>query len=270
MSSFRSIELSDPAYEFGNLRFLTFKSPALKGRGDVTLYVPEGCENERGLPVMLLLHGVVCSHWSWALKGGAHVAAQKLINTGKLFPLVIAMPSDGLWGDGSGYIDQPEQHFEQWIMSDVIRCVDEVLPCADSKSGLYIAGLSMGGFGALRLGAKYADRFKAISAHSSVTSFHQINDFVEEPIEAYGPVDPGEGDVLAWMVKNKDKLPPVRFDCGRDDILIDMNRELHACLDEQGIPHTYEEFDGQHSWDYWAEHIYDTLRFFNSVKEGGR
>ena len=99
---FRTVELSDPALESGGLRMMTVKSPALRRRGDLTLWVP-GRVTE-GMPLVVLLHGVYGSHWAWALKGAAHVTAAALMEAGEIPPMVLAMPSDGLWGDGSGYV----------------------------------------------------------------------------------------------------------------------------------------------------------------------
>ena len=101
-SPFTSVELSDPRFERDGLRVVTVKSPALGRRADVTVYVPTGGADP--LPLVVLLHGVNGSHWSWALRGGAHLTATRLIETGELPPVAIAMPSDGLWGDGSGYV----------------------------------------------------------------------------------------------------------------------------------------------------------------------
>jgi putative tributyrin esterase len=262
MGRYRSVELSDPRYEREHLRHLTFKSPALGGRGDVTLFVPPGCEEGESLPLILLLHGVYGSHWSWSLKGGAHRTALALVEKGRLRPAVIAMPSDGLWGDGSGYLPHTSADFEKWIVEDVVGCVTETFPFLSGGSDLLIAGLSMGGYGALRLGAKYAHRFRGISAHSSLTHPGQLERFVEEPSASYTTPRGEEAGVLYWLKKNRDILPPVRFDCGTGDELIRENRELHRELTRAGVPHQYFEFEGDHSWVYWQEHVSDTLLFF--------
>lgn len=260
------IELSLPELSPENLRFLTFKSPALKNRGDVTLFVPDGFEDLRNLSPIMLLHGVYGSHWAWTMKGGVHLTAQRLIDEKRIQPLVIAMPSDGLFGDGSGYFAHNQSDFENWIVKDVIGCVTEVLPCLDSQSKLFIAGLSMGGFGALRLGAKYADKFAGISAHSAFTKAAQLQMFVENPLSDYGEVDDEELDALFWIKKNRAQLPALRFDCGVDDELIAANRELHRELEINNIAHVYQEFAGGHSWNYWAQHVTDSLLFFAAQK----
>ena len=85
--------------------------------------------------------------------------------------------------------------------------------------------------------------------------------FVEEDVAAFG-ADPGDASALAAILAAREALPPLRFDCGIDDPLIADNRALHAALVEHGVAHTYEEFEGGHTWSYWETHLADTLRFF--------
>ena len=265
MARFSSIGLSDPQYESDGLRFITFYSPALQRRGDVSVFVPRGCEDETNLPVALLLHGVYGSHWAWSMSGGAHKAAQGLIDSGAIRPMVLVMPSDGLWNNGSGYLKHEEADYEAWIVEDVRDGVTQAIPQVGEQSAWSIAGLSMGGYGALRLGAKYAERFAAVSGHSSITHLNQIPLFIEIDTAAYGKQDAEDVDVGYWIEAHRDRLPPLRFDCGVEDELIEANRALHARLEGTGIAHEYMEFTGDHSWPYWAEHIADTLRFFDSA-----
>jgi S-formylglutathione hydrolase FrmB len=216
------------------------------------------------VPLVILLHGVYGSHWNWALSGRAHLTLQRLIEQGEIRPLVLAMPSDGLWGDGSGYWVHREQNFERWIVDDVPTVVMETVPQVSAHSPLFIAGLSMGGFGALRLGAKYARRFSGISGHSSITRLEEMAGFVEESWDDI-PADPAEKRVIDVCMANRADLPPIRFDCGAEDALLEANRLLSRQLQQAGIDHLYEEFPGGHEWPYWETHLVDTLRFFHSI-----
>jgi enterochelin esterase-like enzyme len=262
MSRFKTIELSNPEHESGNLRQITVKSPALKGRGDITVFVPPGM-GKAGLPLVLLLHGVYGSHWAWTGLGGVHQSALALMEARKLSPMVIAMPSDGLWGDGSAYVPHHGQDFEKWIMEDVVDVCRECIPQAGPAGPLFISGLSMGGYGALRLGSKHPQRFKAVSAHSSVTDLAFMDDFATEGHMDRVKMAPGEeGSVLKLCIANRKVLPPLRFDCGREDGLLENNRDLHKGLLGAGIAHQYEEFPGGHEWGYWREHVKDSLLFF--------
>lgn len=262
MKRFRTVEISDPQFESEGLRFITVKTPNLKGRGDICVYVPE-VDDRSDLPIVLLLHGVYGSAWCWSQKAGAHHTAKQLIKNEEIQPMILVMPSDGLWGDGSAYLPHSDYNFEKWIVDDVIDAVKENMPQVKNTETHFISGLSMGGYGALMLGAKYGEVFKAISAHSSITSLPQMSLFVEEPLSAYSQSDPTTEDVFHTIEKNKATLPHLRFDCGKEDLLIEHNRTLHQQLQKANIPHQYFEFEGAHEWPYWQEHLKDTLIFFN-------
>jgi len=259
---FRTTALSDPGFESNNLRFISVKTPNLKGRGDICVYVPPSAQPADTLPMVILLHGVYSSAWAWAYRGGVHLAVNELITKGELPPMILAMPSDGLWGDGSGYLQHSGYNFEKWIAEDVPCVVRENIAGANEHSPLFITGLSMGGFGALRIGAKYGRQFRAISGMSSITSLQQMKLFAEEPLEVYAQDDIADEDVFATFTRYRQHLPPVRFDCGTEDLLIDYNRTLHQQMKEAGITHVYDEYSGGHEWTYWSKHVLTSLRFF--------
>ncbi|MGH9587474.1 MAG: alpha/beta hydrolase [Acidobacteriaceae bacterium] len=263
MSRFRNAELSPPIPGHG-VRLATLYSPALKRRADMTLYLPEP-QPGKPLPLLILLHGVYGSHWNWWIMGKAPEIAREMMEAGEIFPFCIAMPSDGLWGDGSGYVPHRDFDAEAWISEDVPGFIREFVPAVEANR-FYIAGLSMGGFGALRLGMKYANRVKGISAHSSVTSVEDLERFVREPLEEYRFSGAENVDILHWARKHRAMLPPIRFDCGTEDSLLEANRSLHAALEDQRIPHIYEEHEGGHTWDYWQTHVRRTFSFVSEIE----
>jgi putative tributyrin esterase len=261
MSQFFTVELSNPRFESDNLRLITVKSPALKKRADISVFIPDVPLSEiKGM--VILLHGVYGSHWAWTLKGGVHKTTQQLINEGRLPPMLLVMPSDGLFGDGSGYVPHQNEDYEKWIVEDVVNVVKEQI--GGRELPLFITGLSMGGYGALRLGAKYPTLFRAFSGHSSITEFVQLSQFVED-FEGLASAAQSQESVLESLLKNKSALPPFRFDCGKEDFLLKPNRQLHKALVQNGIEHQYEEFSGGHEWPYWEKHIVDSLLFFGSL-----
>lgn len=244
------------------MKQVTVKSPALGARADASVYVPDQAGGLEKVPVVILLHGVYGSHWSWAGKGRAHTTLQSLIDAGEVSPMILAMPSDGLWGDGSAYLNHNGRDYEKWIVDEVPTLVSEVTGNAPDAP-LFIAGLSMGGYGALRLGATYPERFNAFAGHSSITRFSEMSQFVEEPLDSYRDVDEEESSVITAMLRNRDRLPPFHFDCGADDPLIEGNRRLYSQLQAAGIDCSYQEFPGGHEWPYWIRHIRETFRFFD-------
>jgi putative tributyrin esterase len=266
MERFRNATLS-PAVDGHGTRMLTVYSAALGRRADITLSIPEANVADR-LPLLILLHGVHGSHWNWWALGGLAENLRELKTEGDACTFVIAMPSDGHWGAGTAYVPHSSFNAEAWIMEDVPEAVKSVLPNVDTTR-LYLAGLSMGGYGAIRLGMKYADRVAGISAHSSVTSIEQLQDFVQDPMSEYLWSGAENVDIMHWAWRNRERVPPLRFDCGKEDSLLPGNRALHDALTESGIEHVYEEFEGGHTWDYWRTHLLRTLRFMSSL-EGNR
>lgn len=271
MADIGRISLSHPHHEFEGLRFGTIKSPALNGRGDISLFVPQSIEDAADLPLVVLLHGTHGSHWNWPLLGGAHRTAAEMTAAGEIAPMALVMPSDGLWGDGSAYVPHAHADYEAWIVEDLLAAMQEPDLWSNGAPPLgpvFLSGLSMGGYGALRLGAKYPQRFQAISAHSAATLFEQMEDALRRDGAKYAVDASTDGSILYWMKKNREVLPPVRFDCGTEDWLVESNRILHRELLQAGIAHVYEEFEGSHTWEYWGAHLRDTLLFFEGIRKG--
>jgi S-formylglutathione hydrolase FrmB len=266
-SPFRTLERSDAAIAATGLEFATVKSRALGRRADVSVFVPPAARGVVDLPVVVLLHGVFGSHWAWALKGRAHLTAARLIDEGALPPVVLLMPSDGLWGDGSGYVRQEGPDAERWILDEMPALARELVEGCTQRSPLLVAGLSMGGFGALRLAGKYPARIAAAAALSAITEVSQFDDLVEEDRTGWSTA-PADRSVLAALTGAGAPLPPIRIDCGFDDPYIEANRELHAALLQAGIAHRYGESEGGHDWPYWSATLDDVLRFFGDALRG--
>ena len=258
--SFRTIEISNPDYLGDGISFVTVKSAALRRRADISFYVPPRIKAQK-LPVVTLLHGIYGSHWAWLFKGGAHGVLDRLIEHEDLPPMMLAMPSDGLWGDGSAYLHHVHADYSRWIVDELPNAAAMVEPNTE-HSPRFICGLSMGGYGALRLGALHPDVFRGVSAHSSITEPAQMQGHVEELPAHFDLAEDRPLQVLACLKMNAHRLPALRFDCGASDALIEHNRHLHAELDRAQIKHTYEEFPGGHDWSYWHQHLADSLRFF--------
>jgi len=264
---FRTLEISNPAYEQDNLRFVTVKSKHLKGRGDCTFFIPPQLQTtSHNIPAVILLHGVYGSHWAWTYNINVHKVALKLIASGAIDPMVLVMPSDGLMGDGSGYFNHGERNFEKWIVKDVVDLIGEVLPKSSAiPRKIFITGLSMGGYGALRLMAKFPALFAGGSGLSSITTLGDLMPFLPGNERAYYKATFGPEELITYLKKTRKKLPPFRFDCGTADPLYGSNKKLHKQLEDTGIEHVFEAFGGGHNNDYWTANIGSTLVFFNEL-----
>jgi len=207
-------------------------------------------------PVLYLLHGLSDDHTVWCRRTSLERYVSDL-------PLLVVMPD----GHRSFYCNDPRPDgcaYEDHIVRDVVGFVERVFPCMGRRRGRAIAGLSMGGYGAIMLGLRHPDVFCAVSSHSGAPLFaHQpIPD--RPDVEALANcLPPGEYDCFALAEKRKSdgRLPAIRMDCGTEDRLAKPNRSFHAHLEALGVPHVYEEYPGEHTWAYWDEHIGRTLAF---------
>jgi S-formylglutathione hydrolase FrmB len=141
----------------------------------------------------------------------------------------------------------------------------------------WIAGLSMGGYGALKCAFTYPDRYAGCGAFSSVTDIHWRLEDTQRDSGGYRdlqgvfgvPPEAAAGEdlfALAGEAARAPKRPRLMITCGDRDIRRDQNRRLSALLAEQGYPHEYLEWPGDHEWDFWDASIKKALGFFFSTE----
>jgi S-formylglutathione hydrolase FrmB len=156
------------------------------------------------------------------------------------------------------------------LANDVVEFVDETFPTIAARRGRAIAGLSMGGYGATMLALRHPDVFCAACSHSGAVGFchsrHEINGIDPAdilPRERYDCHKLVAGILRARSrkTKNAPPMPALRIDCGTEDFLLQENRAFHAHLAKLGVEHVYEEYPGAHTWEYWDEHIRQSLDF---------
>ncbi len=261
----QQIEQSSREGAKGKRMTLTVHASSLKGRGTISCY--NAYSEGRDLPIVILLHGVYGGHWVWMNMGGVHDVYDRLRVDNNMDEMLLVMPEDGSYYAGSGYLPLSNGYdFERWIMEDMLETVIQRVPAVSNRSRLYITGLSIGGYGALRLGAKYANRFNGISAHSAITDIKEMSLFVKEELSIYHCEDPNETDVLYWFKRNKQHLPPMRIDCGENDELYAGNLKFSQQLNDAQIDHTFLTSTGGHEWPYWHRMVEHTLRFFDGLE----
>lgn len=263
MRGFPTLEVSDAALAPPGFTFCTVRSPALGRRADVLLYNADCiCED---IPVIVLLHGVFGSAWSWALQGGAHRVYDRMRSAGAIRDFALVMPSDGLAGDGSGYVNRAAGRFDDWIADEVVELARLRIAHMSAASPVFIAGLSMGGFGALRLAGLHPGAFAAVSAHSPICEAADFRHFTSDtPLSDM--LDPAVPASIADLYAARGiSAPPIRFDCGDQDVLRPSVERLASRLTLAGVPHCYEPLSGGHDWQYWSRAFERTLTFFDTI-----
>jgi putative tributyrin esterase len=223
-----------------------FMSEALWRQVTYTVFLPDSNIVGSGpYTVLLQLHGGNQNHNAW-------LHSSRLLHYAQKIPLIIVMP-DGAqtrWANGG----TPFTRYEDFLVDDLRKHIQQTFPAANGKWA--IGGNSMGGFGAVRLGLKYPDRFYSIWSHSG--GFPEANTLPEHWYWS-GNVD----DLDCYkLIEDLDipTMPRLSFDCGTDDHLLDDNRRFHTFLEKRGVPHYYQEHLGGHDWDYWDAHIPEALQ----------
>ncbi len=219
---------------------------------------------------LYLLHGLSDDSSTWTRN-------TRLENYVRELPLIVVMP-DGYRGFYTDHVEGPA--FAKHIGEEVPAFVERHFHAKKNRAGRAIGGLSMGGYGALRLGLGYADRFCSVHSHSGAVGWGQSEgaseltaaakrrgwtpEFTEEIRRIFGNNPLGTSHDLSWLARRAKKagnLPKLRLDCGTGDFLLQDNRDFDRELTQAKIPHDYVEFDGEHNWDYWDLHIREALDF---------
>lgn len=290
----------------GTVHLDVIRSDALGVDKHVAVYLPPsyGQDASRRFPVIIYLHGLFGSETDWLSKGGLDAVADSLAQSG-LGEAVLVMPDgdDGWWTDWaveSSYMscadtlrtEDPARYcvrnhrYEDWVARDLVAFVDAHYRTYADRSHRGIAGLSMGGVGALTLALRHPDLFAAGMSHSGVVSvlLDESNPFtaparyVGTPDSVRAPATSWKSrlmlalgpsaerwrqyqpaDLVAALQERGSPLPALRFDCGTEDALLAENRALHWELQRLGVPHEYGEWPGAHSWRYWHDRSPDGL-----------
>lgn len=210
-----------------------------------TAIVPDA--GEPPFAVLYLLHGHSDDHRAWLYRSSLvrHVAR---------WPLLVVLPS----GENSYYVDAPGRPFE-WLITDELPLhVARTFHVRPGRAA--IGGLSMGGYGALRLALRHPERYASAYAHSARLPARAELPSLPWAQAALAGVDELDVDALAARA-DRAALPALGLDCGVDDHLLADSRRFHATLDRLGLAHAYVEHPGAHDWDYWDAHVADGLAF---------
>ena len=218
-------------------------------------------------PVIYLLHGFGGHYTDWATR-------TKVADYAARYRLIVVMPE----GNNSWYIDSggvASDKYESYILQELIPDVDKRYHTIQARYGRAIAGLSMGGYGAIKFGLKYPDRFvfaASMSGAFGVTRYTQneIGGAFWEPfLKNFGPVgsETRKANDLFELIRGLSparvaSLPYFYFDCGTEDAAqhFNPNRELSEAFLEKKIAHEYRELPGNHSWAYWDQQVQEVLK----------
>jgi len=290
--------------EAGVIRETTIQSAALGRPLAVAIYRPDEAPPAGGWPVLYLLHGLNGNYRDWATLGGVQATLDRLIATHRIKPMVVVMPDAG----NSWYVDSAavggSGDFETAILDDVPRAIEESLPVRRERDGRAIAGLSMGGYGALRLAFRRPGEYCAVASLSGAiwqnmqpdspddATIHAASGDYFRRVDSttiVGGVDrpPGAGHfggvfgkpfdvqrfnaanvftLLAEQLHAGVQLPAIYLTVGDHDShnLWRGSIALYETLMADGVNVDFRVTGGDHAWSLWSKSIEDALVFVDS------
>ena len=206
--------------------------------------------------VLYLLHGLSEDGSAWQRYTSIETLAAA-------YGLVVVMPSAGR----SLYIDQPNgQKYFTYLVEELPRYVAEVFNLAPRREDTFIAGSSMGGYGAIKAALLHPQKYAAAASLSGVLSMAIFNLLPDDPrrqefsllLGDLGKVAGSEHDPAVWLeraAKNPFALPRLFISTGRQEDIYPLSGMFHAACQKLGIPSEYYEDDGGHDWFLWDRHI---------------
>ena len=215
------------------------------------VYTPPGYKIDGdALPVLYLLHGFSDDATAWWSVGQANIILDNLIARGQAKPMVVVMPLgygtlDILYGRGSGRPrtlvgDRNGALFRASLLDEVQPQVESAYKVSKDRKDRAIAGLSMGGAESLTVGLNNLDRFAWIGAFSSGGMGSNFS-------TTFPALDAGANERLRLLW----------ISCGKDDRLLEPNRQFIEFLETKQVHHTWTEVPGVHSWRVWRRNLAD-------------
>jgi S-formylglutathione hydrolase FrmB len=236
------------------------------------VYLPTGYDtSDAKYPVLYLLHGNAQNYLSWTTSGKIQATADELISKGEIPSVVIVMPDAGT----SWYVDRKEQ-METAILKELFPDVEKNLRTLTTREGRFIAGLSMGGFGAMRFAMLHPEMFNAAALLSPAiydpappesSSLRRANVFGAPnfDIEIWKTYNyPALWD--AYAAKN---MPvPMYINSGDDDnFMIEYDATVfYSLLRKNKHPAELRIVNGAHDWPVWSSTIGDAMKYMLTYK----
>ena len=212
---------------------------------------------------LYLLHGHSDDHTAWMRWSSIEKHVEGL-------NLAVVMPAANL----SFYTDMVHgKNYLQFISEEVPAVVRDIFPLSNRREDTFIAGLSMGGYGAFKLALTLPERYAAAASLSGAVDVvadirkHEKagdKDWMAEFRSIFGDLHkiPNSRHDLFWLAKKASKLsvkPRLYQCCGTEDFLYAYNIRFRNAVRKLPFDYTYEEGPGEHNWAYWDKMIQNVL-----------
>ncbi|MGA3246008.1 MAG: alpha/beta hydrolase family protein [Bacteroidota bacterium] len=253
---FESMALAQPI-----VRVDSFFMPSLGRTKKLSVLLPSKYDPTKRYPVLYLLHGHTGGYDDWGTR-------TKLRDYVKDVPMIVVMPD----AENSWYVNsftEPNEQFEDYLVNDIPHYVQTMYSIDTTRQG--IAGLSMGGYGALMLGLRHPAKYGFVGSLSGAITFPRgMNDtthLAERSLQpslkrAFGEKTNGFRNAhdifLLYRQTSKDSLPYIYMVIGIQDgyrTFLPAHRAFTDLLRTYGAGYEYHETPGGHNWQFWDKEI---------------
>ncbi len=244
-----------------------FFSDVLELSTSMTVILPQATSAQIGMrgvasapgshPTLYLLHGLSDDDSVWLRR----TSIERYVST---LGLAVVMPQV----HRSFYADQAHgMRFWTFLSEELPAVAGSFFPLSNRREDTFVAGLSMGGYGAFKWALRRPERFAAAASLSGALDVAGLQRGAgpDDPVNrAFGgrPVA-GTPDDLLWLLDRAHRtgtdLPALYLACGTEDFLVEHNRTFVAAADATGVPLTADFSTGDHEWGYWDAKIQDVL-----------
>ena len=245
-----------------------FSSAALMRAVNVNIIIPQNIPAEKR-KILYLLGGLSDDNTMWCRRTSIERYADAC-------GMMVVMPN----GERSFYTDAVQgEKFWTFVSEELPNVINTLFNFKPSAENTFAAGLSMGGYGAIKLGLRLPERFSAVAGLSSVTDLkcrYQAADSASwkpELDRIFGGIDQlesGKNDLFVLAddaVKSGKPLPKILSICGSEDFMIEDNRRFNKFMQQLKYPgFNCFEYPGSHTWEFWDTYIQSVLTYFTTGK----
>lgn len=232
-------------------------------KGCIGIYEGEVAET---YPVMYLLHGMTDDHTTWIRRTTIETHAE---NRG----LAVVMPTTYL-----GWYTDMKMGFDycRFIGEELPEIMRSMFPAMSKRrEDTFVAGNSMGGYGALKMALTYPETFGCAMCLSAAFDPKWLPNLKNMTYctDIFGDMSKLDGgpDDLFWLAEKLSKedrpKPGVYAWCGTEDFLIEYNRKMSRHLTDLGYDFQYDETPGAHGWVFWEQRLWAMLEFAARYRE---
>jgi S-formylglutathione hydrolase FrmB len=237
-----------------------FFSEVLEVGTTITVVLPQPTEDQIGVsarstagppPVLYLLHGLTDDHTAW----------HRYTSIGRYAEaagIAVVMPSV----HHSFYADEVHGHrYFTFVAEELPTVVASFFRVASRPEDTFVAGLSMGGYGALKLALTHPDRYAAAASLSGALDLRYLIGREDRTALFQRAFDStvGEADDLFALLSSAPSLPPLYVGCGTEDGLFDANERFIEAASAAGADLTTDLRPGEHEWSLWDAMIQDVI-----------